>query len=50
MHLASRQLPQVALAFEKFLCTRGQDEIHRQLAERPAAPRQRAARRAPARA
>ena len=39
MHLASRQLPQVALAFEKFLCTRGQQEIDRQLGQRPAAPR-----------
>ena len=37
MHLASRQLPQVALAFEKFLCTRGQAEIARQLGETPAA-------------
>jgi DNA-binding transcriptional LysR family regulator len=42
MHLASRQLPQVALAFEKFLCTRGQQEIDRQLGARPAAPRARA--------
>lgn len=31
MHLASRQLPQVASAFEQFLVTRGQDEIQRQL-------------------
>ena len=60
MHLASRQLPQVALAFEKFLCSRGQQEIARQLGEKPAGakPRQsrvtrqpcaaRPARRAPA--
>jgi hypothetical protein len=44
MHLASRQLPQVALAFEKFLCTRGQDQINRQLATRPAPARRRSAR------
>jgi len=48
MHLASRQLPQVATAFEQFLCTRGQAEILRQLGESPAAtrPRRRTARRA----
>ena len=37
MHLASRQLPQVALAFERFLVERGQSEIRRQLAAKPAA-------------
>jgi len=37
MHLASRQLPQVALAFERFLVERGQGEIRRQLAAKPAA-------------
>lgn len=31
MHLASRQLPQVAVAFEKFLSTDGQRLIHAQL-------------------
>jgi LysR family transcriptional regulator, low CO2-responsive transcriptional regulator len=46
MHLASRQLPQVAVAFEQFLCTRGQQEIQRQLGESPvAALRKRPARR-----
>ena len=53
MHLASRQLPQVALAFEKFLCTRGQAEIARQLGRAPAMPappRPRKTRRAAARA
>jgi len=54
MHIASHQLPQVALAFEKFLCTRGQQEIARQLGETPgsgalSAARARAPRRAPAR-
>jgi len=54
MHIASHQLPQVALAFEKFLCTRGQQEIARQLGEAPgsgalSAARARASRRAPAR-
>lgn len=48
MHLASRQLPQVALAFEKFLCTRGQAEIARQLGDAPASPRPRKTRRAAA--
>jgi DNA-binding transcriptional LysR family regulator len=48
MHLASRQLPQVALAFEKFLCSRGQQEIARQLGEQPAAPARRKAKRAAA--
>jgi DNA-binding transcriptional LysR family regulator len=38
MHLASRQLPQVALAFEEFLCERGQTEIQRQLGQTPGAP------------
>jgi len=33
MHLASRQLPHVALAFEEFLCDQGQAEIQRQLGE-----------------
>jgi len=37
MHLASRQLPHVALAFEEFLCKDGQAEILRQLGETPAA-------------
>ena len=37
MHLASRQLPQVALAFEEFLCERGQAEIQRQLGPTPGA-------------
>lgn len=37
MHLAARQLPQVALAFERFLVERGQGEIRRQLGEKPAA-------------
>ena len=36
MHLASRQLPHVALAFEEFLCTQGQAEIQRQLGVMPA--------------
>ena len=35
MHLAARQLPQVALAFERFLVERGQAEIRRQLGEKP---------------
>ncbi len=53
MHLASRQLPQVALAFEKFLSTRGQAEIARQLGPAPALtapPRPRKTRRAAVRA
>lgn len=37
MHLASRQLPQVALAFERFLVERGQGEIRRQLGDKPPA-------------
>ena len=37
MHLAARQLPQVALAFERFLVERGQGEIRRQLSENPLA-------------
>lgn len=43
MHLASRQLPQVAAAFEQFLVTRGQAEITRQLGHGPgpAAPARR---------
>lgn len=36
MHLAARQLPQVALAFERFLVERGQQEIRRQLGDKPA--------------
>lgn len=35
MHLAARQLPQVATAFEQFLVERGQQEITRQLAASP---------------
>ena len=31
MHLASRQLPQVAVAFEQFLCEQAQAQIERQL-------------------
>ena len=31
MHLAARQLPQVAVAFEAFLCAQGQAQIDRQL-------------------
>ena len=47
MHLASRQLPQVALAFERFLVERGQEEIHRQLGQKPpVAPARRGRRRA----
>ena len=33
MHLASKQLPQVASAFEEFLGARGQAQIHKQLAQ-----------------
>ena len=33
MHLASRQLPQVAAAFEQFLCEQAQAQIQRQLGE-----------------
>jgi len=39
MRLASHQLPQVALAFERFLVERGQEEIRRQLGEKPPAKR-----------
>jgi DNA-binding transcriptional LysR family regulator len=49
MHLASRQLPQVALAFEAYLRTHGQAQILRQLGTVPApraAARKRPARRA----
>jgi len=49
MHLASRQLPHVALAFEEFLCNEGEAEIQRQLGETPAA-RKAAAKRKPRRA
>lgn len=38
MHLAARQLPQVALAFERFLIERGQAEIRRQLGDKLPAP------------
>jgi len=41
MHLASRQLPHVALAFEEFLCNEGQAEIQRQLGQVPASPKAR---------
>jgi DNA-binding transcriptional LysR family regulator len=41
MHLASRQLPHVALAFEEFLCNEGQAEIQRQLGQMPASPKSR---------
>ncbi|HWT17857.1 MAG TPA: LysR family transcriptional regulator, partial [Variovorax sp.] len=37
MHLASRQLPQVALAFEDYLRTHGQAQIQQQLGTLPAA-------------
>ncbi|MBT2299614.1 LysR family transcriptional regulator [Variovorax paradoxus] len=37
MHLASRQLPQVALAFEDYLRTHGQAQIQQQLGPLPAA-------------
>jgi DNA-binding transcriptional LysR family regulator len=37
MHLASRQLPQVALAFEEYLRANGQAQIQRQLGPVPAA-------------
>ncbi|HKX40656.1 MAG TPA: LysR family transcriptional regulator [Burkholderiaceae bacterium] len=48
MHLASRQLPHVALAFEEFLCNEGQAEILRQLGETPVS-RKAKAKRQPAR-
>jgi DNA-binding transcriptional LysR family regulator len=35
MHLSSRQLPHVALAFEDFLCAEGQAEIRSQLGDIP---------------
>jgi DNA-binding transcriptional LysR family regulator len=37
MHLASRQLPQVALAFEDYLRAHGQAQIHQQLGHLPPA-------------
>jgi LysR family transcriptional regulator, low CO2-responsive transcriptional regulator len=57
MHLASRQLPQVAVAFEQFLCEQAQAQIQRQLGSvkpplgagerrRKAVPPRRAAKRA----
>ena len=49
MHLASRQLPQVALAFEDYLRTHGQAQIQQQLGTLPAprtAARKRSVRRA----
>jgi len=49
MHLASRQLPQVALAFEDYLRTHGQAQIKYQLGTLPAArpaAKKRAAKRA----
>jgi DNA-binding transcriptional LysR family regulator len=49
MHLSSRSLPQVALAFEDFLCEKGQAEIHRQLGQKPSRAAA-AKRRKPARA
>jgi len=47
MHLASRQLPQVAVAFEEFLRVQGQRQIQRQLAQtkRIRSPVKKAARR-----
>jgi hypothetical protein len=48
MHLASRKLPQVALAFERFLVERGQEEIRRQLGGKTPGPKRRVS--APARA
>jgi DNA-binding transcriptional LysR family regulator len=47
MHLASRQLPHVALAFEEFLCNEGQAEIQRQLGQMPATTQAAAKRRRP---
>lgn len=43
MHLATQQIPQVAVAFEQFLCTRGQARINAELEQHPplAAPRAR---------
>ncbi|MFO1306232.1 MAG: LysR family transcriptional regulator [Burkholderiales bacterium] len=35
MHLAAGPIPQVAVAFEQFLCARGQAEIQRQIGLRP---------------
>ena len=45
MHLASRQLPQVAVAFEQFLCEQAQAQIERQLGHvgRQAGPAKRSA-------
>jgi DNA-binding transcriptional LysR family regulator len=37
MHLAARQVPQVAAAFERFLCEQGQDLVRAQLERVPAA-------------
>lgn len=48
MHLAARQLPQVALAFERFLVERGQQEIRRQLGDKPPAKPSRRRKRSPA--
>jgi DNA-binding transcriptional LysR family regulator len=48
MHLAARQLPQVALAFERFLVERGQAEIRRQLGDKLPAPSARRRKRSPA--
>ncbi len=48
MHLAARQLPQVALAFERFLVERGQAEIDRQLGQKPPIPPARRRKRSPA--
>jgi hypothetical protein len=36
MHLAARQLPPVAAAFERFLCEQGQTLVRAQLERRPA--------------
>jgi DNA-binding transcriptional LysR family regulator len=37
MHLAARQLPQVAAAFERFLCEQGQALVRAQLERLPGA-------------
>ena len=42
MHLASRQLPQVAAAFEKFLIDQAQAQVQRQLGDVGTAPRKKA--------
>jgi len=47
IHLQSRQLPHVALAFERFLRERGQQGIERQLLQTPIAKARRAARKRP---